>query len=281
YKDIQQIKIESPTVLEILTYEDQRRMLGRDRIFRFRLLEGKITPEVSALLVAKASRQVATSVAPASDGEPKFETAVKHLHAFGGCQGTLKIYPDRVSYESADKPEHSRYWRYSDIQGFGRPARYRFEITTFEDKFGGPTKVYDFQLKEDLAASAYDYVWVRVNPAELYPYGSAATRDALAANAGAGKESQPRPEIRSPNPEPVTAPGASGAPDARGPSSSARRRRGPDCESHSWHRRVSTGQLQPQAGRPGANRVRAPGRRGLWDGDRHSRVRRQARTAAK
>src|SRR5215471_514220 len=154
YKDIQQIKIESPTVIEILTYEDQRRMLGRDRIFRFRLLEGKITPEVSALLAAKAPRPVATSVAPTSDGEPKFETAVKHLHAFGGCQGTLKIYPDRVSYESAEKPEHSRYWRYSDIQGFGHPSRYRFEITTFEDKFGGPTKVYDFQLKEDMPASA-------------------------------------------------------------------------------------------------------------------------------
>src|SRR5215475_5124853 len=79
YKDIQQIKIESPTVLKILTYEDQRQMLERDRIFRFRLLKEKITPEVSALLVAKASRQVATSVAPAREGESKFETAVKHL----------------------------------------------------------------------------------------------------------------------------------------------------------------------------------------------------------
>src|SRR5215510_5307401 len=217
YKDIQQIKIESPTVLEILTYEDQRQMLGRDRIFRFRLLEGKITPEVSALLVAKASRQVATSVAPAREGESKFETAVKHLHAFGGCEGALKIYPDRVAYESADNPSHSRYWRYSDVQGFGHPSRYRFEITTFEDKFGGPTKVYDFQLKEDLPASAYDYVWVRVNPAELYPYGSAATRDALAANRPAGEEGRPRPESRSPNPEPVTTPAAEGTREREAP----------------------------------------------------------------
>src|SRR5215813_5569007 len=92
YKDIQQIKIESPTVLEILTYEDQRRMLGRDRIFRFRLLEGKITPALSALLVARAARPVATSVSWAPNGEPKFEVAVKHLHAFGGCEGALKIY---------------------------------------------------------------------------------------------------------------------------------------------------------------------------------------------
>jgi len=211
YTDIQQIKIESPTELEILTYEDQRLMLGRDRIFRFRLLEGKITPEVSALLVAKAARPVATSVAPVTGGESKFETAVKHLHAFGGCEGALKIYPDRVAYESADNPAHSRYWRYSDIQGFSHPARYRFDITTFEDKFGEPAKVYDFQLKEDLPAPAYDYVWVRVNPAELYPYGSAATRDALAANAGAGEEGRPRPESRSPNPELVTDPGASAA----------------------------------------------------------------------
>jgi plastocyanin domain-containing protein len=211
YIDIQQIKIESPTELEILTYEDQRRMLGRDRIFKFRLLEGKITPEVSALLMAKVKRPLATSVAPVTGGEPKFETAVKHLHTFGGCEGALKIYPDRVTFESADKPEHSRYWRYSDIQGFSHSTRYRFEIATFEDKFGGPAKIYDFQLKEDLPAPAYDYVWIRVNPAELYPYGSAATRDALAANAGAGEQGRPQPESRSPNPELVTAPGASAA----------------------------------------------------------------------
>jgi hypothetical protein len=224
YTDIQQIKIESPTELEILTYEDQPRMLGRDRIFRFRLLEGKITPEVSALLVAKAARPVATSVAPEPDGELKYETEVKHLHAFGGCEGKLRIYSERMAFESADKPEHSRYWRYSDVQGFGRPLRYRFEITTFEDKFGGPTKVYDFQLKEDLPASAYDYVWVRINPSELYPYGSAATREALAATRPAGQESQPRPESRSPKPELVTAPGASLAQERQ----PARERQGKD-----------------------------------------------------
>lgn len=211
YTDIQQIKIESPTEFEILTYEDQRRMLGRDRIFRFRLLEGKITPEVSALLMTKATRPVAMSVAPVTDGAPEFETAVKHLHNFGGCEGKLKIYPDRVTYESEDKPAHSQYWRYSDIQNFSQPSRYRFEITTFEDKFGGPSKVYDFQLKEDLPAQAYDYVWVRVNPAELYPYGSAATRDALAANRPAGEKGRPGPESRNPNPELVTASGASAA----------------------------------------------------------------------
>jgi plastocyanin domain-containing protein len=122
-----------------------------------------------------------------------------------------------VAYESADNPAHSRYWRYSDIQGFSHPTRYRFEITTFEKKFGGPAKVYDFQLKEDLPSPAYDYVWVRVNPAELYPYGSAATQDALAATRPSGQESRPRPESRSPNPEPVTAPPAEAAQEREAP----------------------------------------------------------------
>lgn len=170
YVNIRQIKVESPTALEIVTYEDQRRMLGRDRIFKFRLLEGQITPEVSALLMAKATHPLVTSVMPVSGGSPTFEVPVKHLHAFGGCEGVLRIYPDRVTYESKDKPSDSRYWRYMDIQHFGHPTRYRFEITTFEDKFGGPTTVYNFQLKEDFPEGAYDYLWVRVYPMKYYPY---------------------------------------------------------------------------------------------------------------
>lgn len=170
YIDIRQIKVESPTVLEIVTYEDQRRMLGRDRIFKFRLLVGQITPELSALLMAEATHPLVTSVMPMSDGAPTFELAVKHLHTLGGCEGVLRIYPDRVTYESRDRPSDSRFWRYTDIEHFGHPARYRFEITTYEDRFGGPTKVYNFQLKEEFPARAYDYLWVRVHPTKFYPY---------------------------------------------------------------------------------------------------------------
>ena len=169
YVDIRQIKVVSPTALEIVTYEDQRRMLGRDRIFKFRLLKGEITQEISALLMANATRPVATSVMPVSAGSPTFEIPAKHLHTFGGCEGMLRIYPDRVTYQSEDMPTDSRYWRYADIQSFGQPTRYRFEITTFEDKLGGPMKVFNFQLKEDFPTRAYDYLWVRVNPSDFYP----------------------------------------------------------------------------------------------------------------
>ena len=97
------------------------------------------------------------SLAPAAEGAPAFEVPVKHLRRFGGRIGTLKIYPDRVIFESKDMPPESRNWRYGDIQSFSQSERYRFEMISFEDKFGGP-KTYNFQLREDLPATAYDYV---------------------------------------------------------------------------------------------------------------------------
>lgn len=167
YAELKQIKIVSPTALELTSYEDQRLMLGRDRVFAFKLLEGEITPEISALLMERATRPLVTSVLPTSDGEPRFATPVKHLHTTGGCAGTLKIYPDRVVFEAAGKPEHSRFWRYADIQSFSQPTRYRFEVTSFEGQLGGAGRSFNFQLKQELLAAAYDYVWARVYPSRL------------------------------------------------------------------------------------------------------------------
>lgn len=166
YTELKQIKIESPTSIELVSYEDQKRLLGRDRVYKFRVLEGEISPETSALLMAKATRPLVTSVMPEAAGTPVFEAPVKHLHRLGGCVGTLRIYPDRVVYESKDMPSDSRYWRYGDIQNFGQSERFRFEIVTFEDKFGGP-KAYNFQLRDELPARAYDYVWARVYPSKF------------------------------------------------------------------------------------------------------------------
>ncbi|MGE0883414.1 MAG: hypothetical protein AB7P14_07725 [Blastocatellales bacterium] len=166
YDELQQIKVESPKKLELVSYEDQKWRLGLDRVFKFKLLEGEITAEISALLLERATHPLVTSVLPTGEGAPTFETLVKHLHRFGGCIGTLKIYPDRVVYESKEMPSDSRFWRYSEIQNFSQSERYRFEIVSFEDKFGGP-KAYNFQLREALPATAYDYVWARVYPSKL------------------------------------------------------------------------------------------------------------------
>ncbi len=161
YIEIRQLTVVSPVEMELATYEDQQRLAGRDRIFKFRLLEGRITPEISALLLEKTT--LVTSVPPQSEGAPQFAIPVKHLHTFGGCSGTLKIYADRVVFESQTD---ARFWRYGDIQNFSQSERFRFEIISYENRVGGP-KAYNFQLKEELPAMAYDYVWARVYPSKL------------------------------------------------------------------------------------------------------------------
>ena len=167
YVELQQVKVESKTRFELLTYEDEKRLAGRDRRWSFRLLEGEITPEISALLLAQSARPLVTSVPPAPEGSPRFEVPVKHLHKLGGCSGAIRIYADRVAFESSERPDHSRFWRYTDIQNISRSERFRFEIATFETGFGGP-RSYNFQLKQELPARAYDYVWERVYQSKLH-----------------------------------------------------------------------------------------------------------------
>ncbi|HEY9430732.1 MAG TPA: hypothetical protein VI260_04520 [Blastocatellia bacterium] len=161
YIELQQVKVESKTRIELLTYEDEKRLAWRDREWSFKILEGEITPEISALLQAQSARPLVTSVPPVTEGSPRFEIPVKHLHKLGGCSGALRIYADRVAFESAERPDHSRFWRYKDIQNFSQSERFRFEIATFETGFVG-SKSYSFQLKQELPEQAYDYVWARV-----------------------------------------------------------------------------------------------------------------------
>jgi hypothetical protein len=172
YVELQQIKVAAKTRLELLTYEDEMRLAGRDREWKFKLLAGEITPEISALLLARTTRPLVTSVPPVTEGAPQFEVLVKHLHNFGGCSGTLQIYADRVAFEPAKQPEHGRFWRYADIQSFSQSERFRFEIATFEARFEG-LKSYNFQLKQELPPQAYDYVWARVYPSKFYRDGAA------------------------------------------------------------------------------------------------------------
>ena len=167
YVELQQVKVESKTRIELLTYEDEKRLAWRDREWSFKILEDEITPEISALLQAQSARLLVTSVPPVTEGSPRFEIPVKHLHKLGGCSGELRIYADRVAFESSERPDHSRFWRYTDIQNISQSERYRFEIATFEDRFGGP-KTYNFQLREALPDQAYDYVWARVYPSKFH-----------------------------------------------------------------------------------------------------------------
>jgi hypothetical protein len=168
FDEIRTIEIKSPTEISLVTYEDQKRWLGKDRIFEFTLVEKKATPELSAFLLAHVKRPMTLAVLPEEMEKPAYEMRVKHLGTISGTQGVLLLYTDKVVYKTTAAGD-SRYWRISDIERFSQPDRFRFEIVSYVPKAGGPTEVYNFQLFEDLPQGVYDFLWVRLHPSSYYP----------------------------------------------------------------------------------------------------------------
>jgi hypothetical protein len=160
--DIKMIKLISPTKLKVLSFENSKFKVN-DRNFSFELIEGgEITKNVSDFILSKVNRPVSTSFIPNTEDKPLFSIPVRHRRRFSSDTGTLKIYTTSVVYDSEGEHENSRYWRWSDIQSIGRSGQYKFSLTTYEPELGGPVKSFDFDLKESLQDSVYDYMWDRV-----------------------------------------------------------------------------------------------------------------------
>ncbi len=168
FDEIRTLEIKSQTKISVVTYEDQKRWFGKDKIFEFTLLDKEATPELSAFLLSHVKRPMELAVVPEEGTKPAFEMAVKHVHTVVGAMGMLQIYPDRIVFRSS-KTGDSRYWRLSDIQRVSQPDRFRFQIIGYVPKAGGPTEAYNFQLLEDLPEGVLDYLWVRLHPSSYYP----------------------------------------------------------------------------------------------------------------
>lgn len=160
YTDIKMIKLVSPTQVTVLTYESRLLMLGRDEAFDFKVLKGELSKDVNDFLLARVSRPLATSFVKLEE-EPQYAIPVRHRQGFGSDQGTLKVYADIVAYDSVSA-KNSRRWRSTDIQSISRMGPYQFSVTTYEPRFGGPTKTYNFDLKERMDDTVYDYLWARI-----------------------------------------------------------------------------------------------------------------------
>jgi hypothetical protein len=160
YTDIKLITLVSPTQITVLTYESRLLTLGRDETFQFKVLKGELSTDVNDFLLAHVSRPLATSFVK-SEENPQYAIPVRHRQSFGSDQGTLKVYADGIAYESAST-KNSRRWRWTDIQSMSRMGPYQFSVTTYEPKFGGPTRTYNFDLKERMEDSVYDYLWARI-----------------------------------------------------------------------------------------------------------------------
>jgi hypothetical protein len=160
YTDIKLLEILSPTSIRIWTYKDRKLPLGRDQSLTFKLVEGAIDQKVSDFLRERIARPFVTSFTDGG-GEPLAQIPVKHSRRFNGSEGILKVYPDRLEYES-QTGDDSRSWRWTDIRGVGRPDIYRFDVETFEPQLGASSRSFNFILKEEMSDKSYDLIWSRV-----------------------------------------------------------------------------------------------------------------------
>jgi hypothetical protein len=155
--DIQLFDRVSRTELRILTYEDSKWKLGRDRELRFSVTSGEISDELFERVRAKLHR-------PANDrvlgnlAEPAHRLAVKHLHPLGGCEGELLIFEDHIVYDSRDE-RHNRDWVLGEaVEGVWSSDAYELEVHVREPRAGRPgeMRVWRYQLKQRLDQELYE-----------------------------------------------------------------------------------------------------------------------------
>ncbi len=171
YPDIQFFDRISSREFTILTYEDQRRWLGRDKRYHFVVTEGELTDALFQTVRSRLNKPAANRVIPGLEAV-EYEVAVKHLHTFGGCEGTLRFTEDAIAYVTAgdvaaDKVDNkdARLWSLArDVRSVWSADRYRLQIHVYEDnrREFSRTRVYRFSLKEPLDGAYYRRLKLRL-----------------------------------------------------------------------------------------------------------------------
>jgi hypothetical protein len=167
YEDIQQIGLLSPQEIVILTYEDKKWELGRDRDYRFQVTQGTITPSFYTMLQARVTRPLVSALFP-PEITPAYRIPVKHERGFSGTQGTLEVSDQCILYRT-DTHGDSRIWRYEDIASIGTTGPYQLRLTSMDrvqGEFGGERN-FVFTLKRKLDPEIYDFLWWKINGPQI------------------------------------------------------------------------------------------------------------------
>jgi hypothetical protein len=164
YQDIQYFDRISSKEFTILSYEDNHLLLGRDKQYHFRIIKGEMTEALFDEIRTRINKPATNREFPVVRNV-RYELPVKHLHSFGGCEGTLKFTDDAVYYVTQNKKD-ARAWRLAvDVQSIWSSDPYQLEIHVYENnrREFSRTRVYHFELKRPL-----DPEWYRSLKLKLY-----------------------------------------------------------------------------------------------------------------
>ncbi|MFH1572844.1 MAG: hypothetical protein ABIG68_02610 [Acidobacteriota bacterium] len=156
YGDIQYFDRISQSEFAILSYEDSRRWLGRDKSYHFRIVGAELSDEVFGRIAGRLNRPLTNRVVPGKI-DAVYVLPVKHQHAFGGCEGELRFTGEAIYYVT-DHREDAREWRLDrDVQSVWSADPYRLEIHAYDDnrREFSRSRVYAFDLKRALDPEFY------------------------------------------------------------------------------------------------------------------------------
>jgi hypothetical protein len=163
YADIQYFDRLSEKEFTILSYEDQRLLLGRDKEYRFRITDGSLTDKDFREIQGWFGKPSTDRVIPKITGL-EYEIPAKHLHTFGGCEGSLEFTKDAIYYVTKDKKD-ARVWQLGlDVQSVWSDDPYRLEIYAYDNnrREFSRTRGYQFDLKEPLDPTFYRHLKLKL-----------------------------------------------------------------------------------------------------------------------
>ena len=152
YQDIQRLTL-SPERIEIITYDDNPRLLGRDQRYEFDHLPEGMAVKLYPWLRERLDQRFLAHLADPNI-RPQLEIAAKLLHVMRGSNGKLLIADDEIVFDGSPDGE-SRTWRISDISFISQDSPLELTLTTVE----GESR---FQLKQALPEARYQALWRRV-----------------------------------------------------------------------------------------------------------------------
>ena len=158
WSDVQGFDRKSATEFSLLTYEDLTWHVGLDKNYDFTtLVNGEaLDPSVFEMIGDRISRPITDRIPRTVEAE--YQVEVKHLHVFGGCEGTLTFGSDWIVYET-DHTEDARSWRRdTHVANVWSSNPYELELRILEENqraFDKATR-FTFQLKEPLDQPYYE-----------------------------------------------------------------------------------------------------------------------------
>jgi hypothetical protein len=154
--DIQYFDRVSPNEFVVLTYKDQRLLLGRDRAYHFIITQGELSDALFAMISNHLKRPVTDRVPPGKVAAV-YTLPVKHNRGLGGSEGELEFGRDAIYYVTNNKVGGRTWFMDRDIVAVWSDDPYRLEIRAYENnrREFSRTATYKFDLKEKLDPEFY------------------------------------------------------------------------------------------------------------------------------